>query len=341
MEEIFKVPIRNLFCLLSYANDMPELIKSMNAIDEEMITYDFIAAQFLKEAEELIQHRMVRNYVSRVAPTKNLSGRMLMDQSMPYIIAKKPVVVCEKDYYSPDILSNQIMKSTLKAISLNRLINQEIRKQSFVLMEAMAETETPALTMGIFNRVQFGRHTIHYKRMIHIARLLHEFVLLSHKQGNWTLFTAELDEKSLNQLFEKFLFNFYRIEQREYRISSEIMQWRLIGNPALLPSMKTDVSLTHKTGNEKIVIDAKFYKNIFQENYGKSTFHSHNMYQLYTYLMHQPSNLKVKGVLIYPYNGKEVNEVFQWDERIQMQVVTINLDETWGNIYENLCNIIK
>jgi 5-methylcytosine-specific restriction enzyme subunit McrC len=110
--------------------------------------------------------------------------------------------------------------------------------------------------------------------MVHIARLLHELSLLSHKNGNWSLFSAELDETSLNQIFEKFLFHFYRMEQQEYRVQSEVMQWQLMGNRSLLPSMKTDVSLSHKNGRQKIVIDAKFYKNIFQENYGKFSFHS-------------------------------------------------------------------
>ena len=66
--------------------------------------------------------------------------------------------------------------------------------------------------------------------MIHIARLLHELTLLSHKQGNWSLFSAEIDETSMNQLFEKFLFHFYRIEQRDYHVKVEKMQWKLEGN---------------------------------------------------------------------------------------------------------------
>ncbi|WP_181884501.1 5-methylcytosine restriction system specificity protein McrC [Neobacillus piezotolerans] len=337
---MFKVPIRNLFCLLSYANEMPELINSLNAVDQDLITYDFLASQFLKEAETLIHHRLVKDYVTRVSPTKNLGGRMVMTESMPYIIFKMPVVVCEKDQYSANIMLNQVMKSTLKNIHVNRLIREDIRKKSFILLEAMNETEAMKLTRGIFSRIQFGRHTVHYKRMIHLARLLHELVLLSHKQGDWSLFSAELDERSLNHLFEKFLFNFYRIEQNEYRVASEILHWRLVGNKELLPSMQTDVSLTHKNGHEKIIIDAKFYKYIFQENYGKSSFRSHNLYQLFTYLMHQPSYPQIRGVLIYPYNGKEVDEVYQWDERIKMQVVTINLEDSWNRIYENLLKIV-
>ena len=146
-------------------------------------------------------------------------------------------------------------------------------------LETLTEVKNIALTKETFSKIHFTRHTVPYKRMVHIARLLHELTLLSHKQGNWSLFSAVLDEKALNHLFEKFLLHFYCREQKEYKVASEVMHWQLDGNQAFLPTMRTDISLTHKTQKQKLIIDAKFYKNMFQENYGKSSFHSHNMYQ--------------------------------------------------------------
>jgi 5-methylcytosine-specific restriction enzyme subunit McrC len=104
--------------------------------------------------------------------------------------------------------------------------------------------------------------------------------------------------------------------------------------------MKTDVSLTHKNGQQKVVIDAKFYKNIFQENFGKASLHSHNLYQLFTYLMHQPQQMNLRGILIYPFNGVNVDETFSWNDRITMEVMTINLDDSWKKIYGKLISIL-
>jgi 5-methylcytosine-specific restriction enzyme subunit McrC len=341
METLFKVPIRNLFCILSYVNEMPELIQSLNDVDEDLITYDFIAKKFLKEVQALQCRGFVKSYVAITEPTNRLGGRVVMNDSMPYIIAKKPIVVCEKDEYSANILLNQVIKTTLASLCRNRYIREETRKQSFKYLEYMPDVDAIPLTKGIFSKLTFGRHNIHYKRMIHIARILHELTLLSHQNGNWSLFTAELDDTSLNQIFEKFLFNFYRLEQGEYRVSSETLQWKLHGgNQSLLPSMRTDVSLTHKNKPEKIIIDAKFYKNTFQEYYGKVSFHSHNMYQIFTYLMHQPSDMKVKGILVYPFNGVDVDEEFWWDERVKLQYLTINLDNSWRDIYGKLIGIL-
>jgi 5-methylcytosine-specific restriction enzyme subunit McrC len=340
MDTLFKVPIRNLFCLLSYMNEMPELAKSLNDVDEELITYDFIAKQFLQEVEAINRRGFVRDYVVVKESTSHLGGRVMMNDSMPYIVGRQPLVVCEKDDYSTNIVFNQVMRSTLRAISVNRFVKEETRKRSFSYLDYLPEVDMVTLSKEIFLKIFYGRHNVHYKRMIHIARLLHEFTLLSHKYGNWSLFSAELDETSLNQIFEKFLFHFYRIEQGDYRVSSEIMQWQLEGNQNFLPSMKTDVSLTHKSEPRKIIVDAKFYKNIFQEHYGKSTFHSHNLYQLFTYLMHQPKEITLRGILIYPFNGVEIDEAFRWDERLTVQVMTLNLNDSWKAIYRKLISVV-
>ena len=63
------------------------------------------------------------------------------------------------------------------------------------------------------------------------------------------------------------------------------------------------------------------------------------MYQLFTYLMHQNDDIEVQGVLIYPYNGTNVDETYQWNERVTMKVMTVNLDESWEKIYERLISV--
>lgn len=340
MSEFFKVPIRNLFVLLSYAENMPELANSLNDIDEDIITYDFICNQFLKEVERVNHHGLVKNYIAKTELTNRLAGRMIMEESMPFISAKKPIVVCQKDEYTANIYFNQLIKSTLRSISLNRQVKQETRNRSFKYMELLPDVDIIPLTKSAFANIHFGRHDIHYKRVLHIARILNEMVLLSHKNGNWSLFSAEIDEHMLNHIFEKFLFNFYRLEQQDYQVKAEGIQWKLEGNKTFLPGMRTDVSLTHKQKPEKIIIDAKFYKNIFQVHYGKSSFHSHNMYQLFTYLMHQSSELKLRGVLIYPMNDIEIDERYSWNERIEVEVKSVNLNDSWEQIYSNLKSVL-
>ena len=55
--------------------------------------------------------------------------------------------------------------------------------------------------------------------------------------------------------------------------------------------------------------------------------------------MHQSDDIEVQGVLIYPYNGTNVDETYQWNERVTMKVMTVNLDESWEKIYERLISV--
>lgn len=341
MSKNFKVPIRNVFYLLSYAHDLPEMVKSLNEVEDNLLTFDFLVEQFNLEVQALLHKGLVKNYVSSVQETSNLSGRLLLDESMPHIVRKKPIVVCEKDEYSEDILLNQVMKATLERIHWNPKVNEKNQRTSFHLWEELYPVSSIVLTKEIFLRMNFHRHNMHYKRMIQIAYLLFELQLLSHKSGQWNLFRAEIDDQALNTIFEKFLFHFYRLEQREFRVHRERLDWHLEGNKSYLPSMLTDVSLTHRKDSKKIVIDAKFYKNMFQIYRGKTSFHSGNMYQLFTYLQHQPKEIEnVRGILVYPYNGINMNEKYHWDERMTMEIMTIDLGAKWDKIKESLLQLL-
>jgi 5-methylcytosine-specific restriction enzyme subunit McrC len=61
------------------------------------------------------------------------------------------------------------------------------------------------LTKAIFFKMYFGGHNVYYKPMVHIARLLHELTLLYNN-------------------------HFYQLEQQDYRVYSEVMQWQLEGD---------------------------------------------------------------------------------------------------------------
>ncbi|MGM8366363.1 McrC family protein [Virgibacillus sp. W0181] len=341
MEQNFKVPIRNLFIMLSYSNDMPEMIREFRDVDEDLITYDLLAKMFLQEAEGLFNRGLIRNYVTHQEETGFISGRMRINESISFIAEKKPVVVCEKDAYSPNILLNQIMKTTLKNLVQNRHIEEKTRKECHMLWEKMPDVEDLWLAKEVFSRMTFSRHDAHYKRMVHLARLLYELQLLSHNRGDWSLYAVPVTDTELNRLFEKFLFHFYRLEQSIYRVKSERLDWNLTGNQALLPSMLTDVSLLHRKEQKKIIIDAKFYKHMFQVHHDKRSFHSGNMYQMFTYLHHQPKELEnLRGILVYPFNGHEIHEVYLWDERVAIEVMTVNLAASWRDIYEELMQVV-
>lgn len=337
----FKVPIKNLFYMLSYANRMPDLRESLAEVEDDLITYDFLVELFLKEVRYIVSRGTTKNYLAKVEETSTPSGRILFSESIGPIMWRRPSLVCEKDEYTEDILFNQIMKSTLQALYQNTGISGKLRRASYLLTEQLFHVQTIPLVQQVFTTIHFNRHNLYYQKMINLAHLLFTLQLLSHKQGDWTLYTANISDQELSNIFERFLFYFYQREQEHYKARRERFTWDLSGNEYLLPRMETDISLTHRFKNEKIIIDAKFYEDIFQWNFGKPSFRSSNMYQMFAYIHHQPSNHKVRGILVYPYNGRHVKEEYLYTDKATLEMRTIDLSASWDTIKKDLLSFLK
>jgi 5-methylcytosine-specific restriction enzyme subunit McrC len=106
--------------------------------------------------------------------------------------------------------------------------------------------------------------------------------------------------------------------------------------------METDITL--ENDDEKIIIDAKFYRETMTLNYDKERIKSSNLYQLFSYLLNQhDENLKTlnaTGILLYPTIETDYNLNFKYcDHKIQIR--TINLNSNWRNISLRLKEIIE
>ncbi|MFK4996959.1 hypothetical protein ACI2OX_03570 [Bacillus sp. N9] len=44
--------------------------------------------------------------------------------------------------------------------------------------------------------------------------------------------------------------------------------------------------------------------------------------------------------MIYPENDRSVDETYEWDDRIQFQVLTVNLGASWEDIHERLMKVL-
>jgi len=109
---------------------------------------------------------------------------------------------------------------------------------------------------------------------------------------------------------------------------------------AILPKMRTDVCL--QNAENKIIMDCKYYCESLQYYYEKSTIHSNNLYQLFAYVKnkeHEAGWENCAGVLLYPAVQAPLDARF----RVQghpMRVRTVDLDQDWKKIKEDLLDII-
>jgi len=104
--------------------------------------------------------------------------------------------------------------------------------------------------------------------------------------------------------------------------------------------MKTDITIQKK--DSKLIIDTKYYNDIYQYNFNVPKFKSNNLYQIYTYINnYKPINQSesVEGMLLYPSTHSQIrNEKMIGGKKIKIN--TINLNQDWSSIESELINLI-
>ena len=102
------------------------------------------------------------------------------------------------------------------------------------------------------------------------------------------------------------------------------------------------------TYNDKIlIIDAKYYSSNTQTRYDIHKLHSHNLYQIFTYVKNKEYELRekehtVSGMLLYAKTDEEIypNNVYQMSGN-QITVRTLDLNLPFTEIAEQLDTIAK
>ena len=149
-----------------------------------------------------------------------------------------------------------------------------------------------------------------------------------------------------NNVYEKFLLEYYRKEHPELSANASQIAWQLDDSEnQLLPKMQTDIMLSQ--GNNILIIDAKYYSHMTQQQYGTNTLHSNNLYQIFTYVKNKEIALSaqqhtVSGMLLYAQTDEDVipNNTYQMSGN-QISVRALNLNQNFSKISENLNSIVK
>lgn len=150
----------------------------------------------------------------------------------------------------------------------------------------------------------------------------------------------------MRRVFQDFIFNFFRLEQNTFSVSSERIGWDTgwIGgqNADLIPRMLTDVSLS--APHRKLVIECKFSLDCVQEQWGKFTARSDHLYQLFAYLKNLERaggvNMVCEGILLYPTVTRAIDLRFKVQGHL-IRVTTLNLNQHWREIRRDLFSLLE
>lgn len=347
-----EIPVQNLYHLLTYAWDQLEEAEQVNVTAEPADTLlDLLARVLVQGTTHVLKRGLARDYLPQQELTGRLRGKLLLADSLRQHTLPTARAWCAYDELSHDVPVNRLLKSAMHHLLTTPKLASPLRQELRALYVRLGDVALVSVPdVRAYEQVRLHRHTAHYGLLLSICRLVHEEVLLTQEAGDHLFRDFTGSDKRMAALFERFVRNFYRhkyqLKESIYKVQAEQLQWAVtaIGTQAqaVLPTMKTDVSLT--AANEKIVIDCKFYRKALKPHYNKEKLISGNLYQLYTYVEHvrrQKPTRRVRGMLLYPVVQQPLRVTYALNETTNwLEVATIDLGQHWSGVEKDLLALL-
>jgi len=341
------IPIENIYYLLCYAwNKLEEKERVNVEVDEKMEILDLFAKVLINATKILLKRGIDKSYIETTEELAGIKGKIQFSQTIKSNILFKQRTICTFDEFSSNILTNRILLTSIKTLIKTKGLNSDLKKELISLQIMFGGIETIKMSKSIFSQVRLNRNNRFYGFLMNVCQIIYENTLPTEKSGEYKFSDFTRDENKMNQLFEAFIRNFYRIEQTKYRtVKSEIINWNFdytdIDSFQYVPIMKTDITL--ENAEQKIIIDAKYYRETMSLNYNREKIKSNNLYQLFSYLLNQEDgtakNESARGVLLYPTIEKEYDLNYTYKNH-KIEIKTLNLNTKWTEIATRLKSII-
>ena len=338
------IPIQNIYYMLSYAFQtlQAENYKDL-AAENFHNTAELCAAILDKGIGIQLKHRLRRDYVSKSESLSTLQGKLNISESIKTQTMLKKQMICTYDEFSTNIQFNQIIKSTVLLLLKANITNS--RKKSLrKLLLFFSDVNEIDLHFVNWNQ-QYNRSNQNYQMLIGMCYLVYKGLLTTQNNGTTKLMDF-FDGQRMCRLYEKFLLEYYRKEHPELTANASQIAWQLDDTEnQMLPRMQTDIMLSKN--NNILIIDAKYYSHMTQQQYGIHTLHSNNLYQIFTYVKNKEFELRnyehtVSGMLLYAQTDEDIipNNTYHMSGN-QISVLALDLNQDFSKISRTLDDIAK
>jgi len=348
------IPVRNIWLLMLYASDMYRYLgyRSISA-EESPDQIPDLAAEILCHA---VKDRLARNlsygYRTRQCDLNRIRGRIDLLDTCRRQLLDRGLVACRFDELTTNTPRNRLVKAAL--IRLRGIVTRDDLSRECRTLAASLErlgVTGPCPSRPERSAERFGRHDAGDQRMVAAADLALSLLLPTEDVGNRASERPDRDIHWLRRLFEFAVTGLYEINlpQFGWHVSrQQVLRWPAVeftdGISAILPTMRTDITLSHSEQAERVVIDTKFTKALVEGYAGTPRLRSSYIYQIYAYLRSQekeddPPSLNTSGMLLHPAIDHCLDEsVTIQNHRIRF--VTIDLTMSAVDIRNALIHLI-
>ncbi len=337
------IPVQNVYYMLTYVFQCLNEDGFKNvAVEQFDNVAELCAAILVKGVSLQLKQGLAREYISETGALAGIRGRIDITESIKTRTMLRKRMVCTYDEFSVNTYMNRIIKTTMLQLlhaDVGKSRKKEIRRL-LVFFQGIQELHIYSINW----RQQYYRHNQMYRMMVSICYLVLKGLLQTTADGSIRLMQF-VDEQQMCRLYEKFIREYYRQEFPGIKTEASWISWQLDdGFSDMLPMMKTDIMLSYQ--GKILIIDAKYYENTTQAQYGRHTVHSGNLYQIFTYVKNKEYELKdvphqVSGMLLYAGTDGEIQPGQKYRmSGNQISVRTLDLNQDFSGIRAQLDGII-
>jgi len=299
----------------------------------------------LHAAGQLLRTGLPLAFSTNTQETNQLRGRIELAPTLGRGLLPQGRAVCSFDELSPNQPLHQLLAGTLAALATHLGLPLALRRQVSQLRRRLPASVQPlAPAAPVFSMLRRQRLASAESFLLHICELIYETALPAPAEGSRGRFTDfRRDERLMARLFEQAVRNFYRREQRQYRVFTETIAWQAEAphapDLALLPTMLTDTTL--ESPSRKIILDTKYYAAALRPRYDQQRLIAPHLYQLYAYLQNlRPApGQALEGILLYPATTAAIDVRYALAGH-PVRIVTLDLHQPWPGIAASLLALV-
>ncbi|PYG84910.1 5-methylcytosine-specific restriction enzyme subunit McrC [Ruminiclostridium sufflavum DSM 19573] len=331
--------------MLAYAFGVLNEAGYLSIAEEEFeYIYDLLASILAKGIAIQIKRGLGKEYKIHSESLSSSIGKIDISSSLKQQTILKKQLVCDFDVYTENSYMNQILKTTAMLLIRSTEVNARQKKELKKVMLYFTNVDEIIPNKIKWSSIKYQRNNSTYKMLINICYLIINGLLLTETNGSRKL-ARYLDDQRIHNLYQRFVFEYYRKHFPEYKVTAAQIDWDVDDNITdFLPAMKTDITIEHK--GKILIIDTKYYSHTMQTNslYNSCTIHSGNLYQIFTYVknLDTTNSGNVSGILLYAKTDEEItpdNDYMMSGNCISVKTLDLNTD--FSNIKKQLNFLVE
>lgn len=343
-----KIPIANIYYLLCYAwRHMEDAdvvrLEELDGLDE---VQDLLGKVLAEGTFRLVRRGIDRGYREVREDLAGVRGKIAVSETASRALRRRGRAACDFEELTHDVLHNRILRSTLASLLRLPNLDRGVRDRIRPAYHKLDGVSVAPLNRRLFGQVQLDRNRHNYRLLLSVCRLVHECLLVDERSGDARFTDFRKDKKRMWRLFEEFVTEFYRREQRTYAVNGggRGIAWNDDGTAeryrSKIPRMEADVLLD--SPERRIILDTKYYSEPLSTRYDAGKLHAGNLYQILAYLRNREAakaGPRHEGILLYPV----VDAPTAVDVRLEgfsIRARSINLAQDWRGIHADMLALI-